>query len=344
MHAMHSNAGPPLKPAVFLLPTKRPLEGRRQKLLQLRASASPTEGEPLTKTGFIADKNNQSNAYGLLAVIVAASAVGALAFPEQTLAVLLNARATPVSLSAVRAAGASLIPVAASHQCLKDAASHNRLSSATYKRLNLAVIFFWAIVLWIVVAAKLQSILPPTSFGILTAISIFGTALPWLISSSSGSSLVALYKDFSSSYGTVLKPTGATSAAYGFFSAACYALGAGLFYFPHHFQLRYPALLGASTAVPDFFWQMLANVYYASSVLFFVLKDASERGRLAASTFKNLNASFAAASLTILLNFVTEFLKLNHSIGDVGLGWSFQVLVLGLVFVVTSYNYLTARK
>lgn len=74
------------------------------------------------------------------------------------------------------------------------------------------------------------------------------------------------------------------------------------------------------------------------------LQDASERGRLAASTFKNLNISFAAASFAILLNFATEFSRLNHSIGDVGLGWSFQVLVLALVFVVTSYNYLTARK
>lgn len=67
----------------------------------------------------MADKDNQSRAYGLLAAVVAGSAFAALALPEQTLAVLLNAKATPVSLSAVRAAGASLLPVAASHQCLK---------------------------------------------------------------------------------------------------------------------------------------------------------------------------------------------------------------------------------
>jgi hypothetical protein len=74
------------------------------------------------------------------------------------------------------------------------------------------------------------------------------------------------------------------------------------------------------------------------------LQDASERGRLGASTFKNLNASFAAASGAILTNLVSEFLKLNAKIGDVGLGWSFQIVVLALVFVVSSYNFLTAKK
>lgn len=128
----------------------------------------------------------------------------------------------------------------------------------------------------------------------MTAVSILGTALPWLISSAAGTGVVALYKDFSSAYGNVLKPKGATSAAYGFFSAACYALGAGLFYFPSHFQLPYPALLGASGAVPNFFWQMLANVYYAASVLFFVLKV-----RPALKSFASLILSICRSVLCI---------------------------------------------
>jgi hypothetical protein len=87
--------------------------------------------------------------------------------------------------------------------------------------------------------------------------------------------------------------------------------------------------------------QTIAPGFWLAGVIAFVLQDAAERGRLAASTFRRLNAGLLAFCATYAFIEVQD--KMTGG-GGVQLYSLLQLSFLGAVFCFCSFQYLVNKK
>ncbi|GBF87319.1 hypothetical protein Rsub_00030 [Raphidocelis subcapitata] len=226
-------------------------------------------------------------AFGGLAATSLALGAAALAAPGQLLPLVAGVAATPLDETFLRIAGGTLAISVAVEFALADAAANGRLGSATYRRLLLALVVKNALYL--------------AAFGM--ASDVWTPALVALYPTAPLASLAAAAAALSSPPAAGgAAGGGAGGALSGLFSRP--ASGAGWAYAA--FALLYAATLAACYAPEAIFTgatvtpvglllkHTWAPGFWMCGAACLVLRDAADRGRLGATTFKRLNLGLAA--------------------------------------------------
>jgi len=261
--------------------------------------ANDTKGSTSTQQGLtMASPQTQASAFSLLSISSAALATLAIFLPPE---LLLNAAFPASAQSALdpvflRIAGATLVISSAVEYCLKDAAENGRLASATYQRLMVgcavkSTAYLAAFAASPDVWSPLVVALYPTAAAASLALNVgvlqannkqqqgkepASLAVPLSSSTRDG----WIYSAFALIYiGTAL---------------ACWAPAGGPSLFSPDISESAAGQLLKHTWSPGFLLAAVACIN---------LKDAADRGRLGASTFKRLNLGIAGLETAYSMSF-----------------------------------------
>eukprot|EP00879_Flechtneria_rotunda_P005419 GHRR01005712.1.p1 GENE.GHRR01005712.1~~GHRR01005712.1.p1 ORF type:complete len:394 (+),score=124.42 GHRR01005712.1:253-1434(+) len=231
----------------------------------------------------------QAAAFMFLSVISAIFGAAALAAPQQLLLTALGTSGTPLEVAFTRIAGATMAISAAAEYSLQDAVTAGHLKSATYQRLMLAIIAKNALYLT-------AFTLSPELWN------------PVLVSIYPTSALVSVATN-AATLQTAFKQSGIAAFGEGLQIALQGSIGvpsttAGWVY--SAFTLLYIATVAACYAPEVIFTgdgmtpatELLKHTwspgFLLSAAACVVLRDAADRNRLAASTFRRLNLGLVA--------------------------------------------------
>jgi len=176
--------------------------------------------------------------------------------------------------------------------CLKGAASAGRLSSDTYKRLNLGAMYTAVIATVLQLRALATGVSNPAlACGYLAVClpTIITTASAYRVSNAGVLHIPAILKGFAAGAADMLRPRSPLSALY---AATMLALAA--FWPVCTFTDLHPLVLEPMDAVGVYVKRKAGCGMLLLLVMHYVLKDAAERGRLGASTFRALHLTLAA--------------------------------------------------
>ncbi|KAI3439039.1 hypothetical protein D9Q98_001449 [Chlorella vulgaris] len=328
----------------------------------------PLPEQPLAGSSPILEVERQTEralTYAGLTALLGVSGLVLAAAPATVVQFVWATRPSLFVAGVARITGALVLLAAVCANCLKEAAEHERLPSDTYQRLNLGLMW-WGVgtclALW---TAKQQ----PTRLALglctlLLSATSFHAAMTVQETSEGGLNPFFLAKRFLSSLGNLSSyhNTGRSSIVplYGYGLAAKGALAAALaILLQGRLQLaqavtavgvaNVPA--GATAAqnglllVPmGTLGNAVARVtsvgYLLLSLVLFILKDAAQRGRLGASTFKQLNIGVAVVGITasssVAAGLQAGFIK-------PGLLASWKLGAMLAVTCLTLFNYFAAK-
>lgn len=281
----------------------------------------------------------------VLALTGLAQVVAPSAYMERAFAV---APSTVVA-GLVRTLGGLMILNGVVAYCLKGAADHGRLAAETYQRLNLGLLGF-SLTNFYTLA---KSSIPLTqSFGLLSN----GTLLL--------SAALAGYSYFSATgFNPVEKVRGLTDNLLRTFSSdnltsMVYAIGsvvagvaAVMFLTRVGLTLETPLLSAPLGSMGETVVSLLGSRLVMLSVVLYSLRDASNRGRLGASTYKNLNLAVGVSALAALATIVS-FVRYNILVLPAGPSELFSLVpalrlagVLGTLVLggMSLYNYFNSQ-
>ena len=238
------------------------------------------------------DSNSKPKAilYQILALGLAGAGIGLLAYPSKAIELGFSATPTLLIQGLVRILGSVHIIAAISANSLASAASHARLSSDTYKRLNLGLTTWGAASLAVFLNAPVVATFnAQVAYGSLLGLS---AVLPLLLNNGLFASLPPPRRFWPLFKAERLYDM-SSSAVLVFILASIYA-----YFNPGVLNTTWLAApLGAlGTAV----LRLLASGGLLAYFVLTALEDAAHRGRLGASTFKALNYGVAIVSGTIL--------------------------------------------
>jgi hypothetical protein len=277
--------------------TARPRVVAPRRPLTVRASGDPTVS---FSADDLQDNTNitkaKTIAYRALSVALAGAGAALLYDPSKALEVAYAACGTPLVFGLARALGAVHLLAAIVAHTLADAASHSRLSSETYKRLNCGLAAWGTLSLAILYTAPVA--LAPVAQAAYGAVLAAAATLPPAL----GKGLLA-----------PLPPP--PRMANMFTSQRLYSMAGtvmAVFVGTVAYAYFYPGALGSvswltavSKKVPlGALGATLLRLLGSGAVLTLAVlgtqEDAARRGRLGASTFKALNWGLAALSCTVL--------------------------------------------
>lgn len=278
--------------------------------LASRRRAAPRYSAPVRASGdatvsFSADDLQSSNngnkakavAYRGLALALAGTGAGLLYDPSRALELAYAACGTPLVLGLARALGAVHLLAAIATNTLADAASHARLSSDTYKRLNAGLAIWGALSLAALYTAPV-ALTPAAQAGYGAALAA-AAALPVAL----GKGLLAplpppprmqnlfTAQRLYSMAGTVAAIFAGT-VAYSYFNPGALSVSC----------LTAKAVSAKVTlgALGTTLLRLLGSGGVLAVAVLVTQEDAARRGRLGASTFKQLNWGLAALAGTVL--------------------------------------------
>ncbi|KAF8058867.1 hypothetical protein HT031_005435 [Scenedesmus sp. PABB004] len=237
--------------------------------------------------GVLASPEQQAPALAALAALHGALGAATTLAPAWSMQ-LLGFAPTPAPTGQLQIAGAYCFLIVSCLLCLKDAALHGRLGSDTYKRLGLGVMY--QCVVFAVLLAKNRTIFTSATLGVGGAV-FLGTALVAArvyAAGTGGFSLPAVVRGFAAGVADLARPKTLLSGFY----ALCAALA--LYQFFWQFPAPgTPLFLLDEGAAAVMLKQARGGGMLLAGVVWATLKDAADRGRLAASTFRTLNLAMA---------------------------------------------------
>eukprot|EP00878_Enallax_costatus_P016653 GHUV01017473.1.p1 GENE.GHUV01017473.1~~GHUV01017473.1.p1 ORF type:complete len:364 (+),score=64.02 GHUV01017473.1:119-1210(+) len=280
--------------------SKRTGCGRRY--ITARSASGENTPAPNTQTGFLTSPEQQVPAFAALAVVHLGLATATTLVPGWSLQHLLGLHplAPPagnavVAEAAARGmlvvAGAYLWLMAACLHCLKDAAAHNRLNSDTYKRLALGVMY--QSVVAAVLFVRNKGLFTVNTLGTAAGVLLLTAVIVGRVYAVTQGrfALPTIVQSFAGNVRDLFKPQSISSAFY----AAC-ALGALLLFFWQFPSPGTPLFLVDCGPAAVFGKQARGAGMVLAGVVWYTLKDAADRGRLAASTFRELNLAMAVVA------------------------------------------------
>ncbi|GIL50255.1 hypothetical protein Vafri_6479 [Volvox africanus] len=279
-----------------------------------------------------ASPKNQASAFTALAATSAILSVLSVVEPQAVLHIALpEAYTSDLDVTFLRIAGVTLAASAAVEYSLKHAAESQLLKSATYQRL-MAGCALKSVGFLAVLAANTPSTLQLWSLPVWLA--YVGTAVAAgainlsVISNTSGKGLAPPPLDLNLPQNPTSWGYATCTALYLLTVLACFA--PETLYTGDSYSAVTPLLKGV--------W---APGFLLAAVMSLVLKDASDRGRLGASTFKNLNLGLAALEYGYSIIFGSAILSDQVDIdlpAMSNLGGSLLIATFAL------YTYATAKK
>ncbi|GLI63193.1 hypothetical protein VaNZ11_006090 [Volvox africanus] len=303
--------------------TPKPEDAKREEPLSLPA---------FDPTALFSSPKNQASAFTALAATSAILSVLCVVEPQAILHVALpEAYTSDLDVTFLRTAGVTLAASAAVEYSLKHAAESQLLKSATYQRL-MAGCALKSVAFLAVLAANTPSTLQLWSLPVWLA--YVGTAVVAgainlsVISNTSGKGLAPPPLDLNVPQNPTSWGYATCTALYLLTVLACFA--PETLYTGDSYSAVTPLLKGV--------W---APGFLLAAVMSFVLKDASDRGRLGASTFKNLNLGLAALEYGYSIIFGSAILSDQVDIdlpAVSNLGGSLLIATFAL------YTYATAKK
>mmetsp|Transcript_21543 Transcript_21543/g.59881 ORF Transcript_21543/g.59881 Transcript_21543/m.59881 type:complete len:415 (-) Transcript_21543:333-1577(-) len=241
-----------------------------------------------------------SQVYGGLAVLFASAGLAKVAFPAACMEGIFSACGGGTTEAFMRLMGVFTVLPAAALWCLKGAAEHGRLGSETYQRLNASLMVYGIGYAVVAATAALQNsiatttlIWAPVAIGAVTAM-----ASAHVLAKQTGG-LSAPLKEIPQAITQLFNPPSLLSLCYGLLAVACFGMGAALLAVPssiHGFLFNETLGLGLGLGlgvVPVVQKRLIGvGLLAMGSSTALILKDAAERSRLGASTFKILNLAF----------------------------------------------------
>lgn len=291
--------------------------------------------------------SSKAAAYKALAAALSVVGVALIFAPQKAIEVAYAAAPTPLLVHLAQMYGAVHVLAFNMASCLADAASHARLNSETYQKLN-SGLMLWGVAALIAftqapVAAAANAVL--YGYGAVLGASV---AVPAVCANGFAAKLPKLL------------PLHIFAASTAYMLGAIATAGFGAFVLLS--TLGHPVAISTAwvkAPLGPLGVTMLRLLGSGSILAFFVLitlADAAKRGRLGASTFKALNWATAALTTAILtvayigtgLNTVNLSAALPTSLAAVN-SWAdvvvaAQLLTVPLLAVVSLYQALTAKK
>ncbi|EFJ44446.1 hypothetical protein VOLCADRAFT_106429 [Volvox carteri f. nagariensis] len=304
------------------------------------AAASDSREGPLSLptldlVELLATPKNQSTAFTALAATSAILAVLSIVEPEAVLHLALpKAIPSDLDITFLRIVGVTLAASAAVEYSLKHAAESQLLKSATYQRLMSACVLksagFLAVLLINTPATfRLWNPLVWMSYAC-TAVAA-GTINLSVISHTSGKGLAPPPLDLGAPQNSTSWGYTVCIALYLLTVVACFAPEVeGTLFTGDPYSAITPLVKGV--------W---APGFLLAGVMSYVLKDAADRGRLGASTFKNLNLGLAALEYGYSIIFGSAILSDQVDIDFPALSNLGGAL---LIATFALYTYATAKK
>ncbi|KAL4434405.1 hypothetical protein ABPG75_000846 [Micractinium tetrahymenae] len=277
----------------------------------------PRPDQPLAATNPPLEVERQSEralAYAAIAGLLGASGVALAVAPSRAVQFLWGACPSLLVAGLARTLGSTLLLAAVCANCLKEASEKDLLRSDTYKRLNLGLMW-WGVAtagaLWLAPAPPLRYALG--AWTALLAATSAHAALTYQETSEKGEGLnpIFLVHQFLSSLGNLTSyangPDTALYALYAYGLAAKAAVAAMVAILIHG-QLKLAqdgVLMAPLGTLGESLLPALGGGYVLAAVVLFTLKDAASRGRLGASTFKDLNIGVSIVTITHVITFAS---------------------------------------
>jgi len=307
----------------------------------VRAASREADIEDSAK-GFLASKDSQKTAYGLLAVVwgfVAAAKIFATQqFFQHVFGTAASASAGLLSLQ--RLAGFSSLAPAVAAYTLAKAAKGGRLDSHTYLRQNLGLAVAGSmtlIYLWKTPATVMEPFYQKLAAGLAAFTAIVGGAV---YSQTSGHkfNLSKIAEGFGNSVAALLSPENNNAGMYSFLSAGLGLYSLVLLFGSHELAAQW--LFIGSGQISLFLQREIGLSAFLAAIQTYCLKDAADRGRMGKSTFKNLNLSLAviatgnASALWYAASHEATWTTQNY----------FRMAFLALQVVTFAYNWIESDR
>ncbi|KAL3141424.1 hypothetical protein ABBQ32_004993 [Trebouxia sp. C0010 RCD-2024] len=290
--------------------------------------------------GFLANKDQQKTAYGLLAVVWGIVAAAKIFATQQFFQHVFAAAPSAGLLGLQKLAGFSSLAPAVAAYTLAKAARGGRLDSQTYLRQNLGLAVagtMTLIYLWKTPATVMEPIYQKLATGLAAFTAIVGGAV---YSQTSGHkfNLSKIAEGFGNSVAALLSPENTNAGIYSFLSAGLGLYSLVLLFGSHELAAQW--LFIGSGQVSLFLQREIGLSAFLAAIQTYCLKDAADRGRIGKSTFKNLNLSLAviavgnAASLWYAASHEAMWTTQNY----------IRLAFLALQVITFSYNWIESDR
>ncbi|CAL8471503.1 g11045 [Coccomyxa elongata] len=246
-----------------------------------------------------------TTAYTALAAIIGASAAARLAAPSLYVQLANSACPNATVQTLLRLTGATLLPVTAAFWALKGAAEHDRLGSNTYRRLNLGLVG-WAAVNLALLSGETCA-LTSWCFSIQVAFYVATAAVggyAWASSSGFAPTGRQIIDGFLGDVQALFGNKTFLSGLLAVLSVAAVAAGSLIINQPLEYFQPPEFRMGAGWLGKLAMRAYGANILFAAVVLT-TLKDALDRGRHTASTFKLLAKAAAGTAIAEIAIFAS---------------------------------------
>lgn len=321
------------------------LVARKSPRLQITANSSAVS----YSADDLQDTNNRPKAvlYKILALGLASAGVGLLYSPQKAIELAFSATPTPLIQGLVRILGSVHLLAAISANSLGDAASHARLSSDTYKRLNLGLALWGAASLAVFLKGPVVATFnAQIAYGTLLGLS---GVLPLVLANGLFAALPPPQRFW---------PLFRAERLYDMASTAAIVFtGASLYAYFNPGVLNATWLVASLGTLGTEVIRLLAAGGLLAYMVLTTLEDAARRGRLGASTFKALNLGVAIVSSSIAagaqagsqIGLFKFWPALPQTLSELGARWVdvFSEYALGLsvlLGVISLYFALFAKK